>query len=368
MTIALIVPGGVNERLGHVVPCLVWLIERLARRHTVYVFALFHEPQPSTWMLHGARVLNIGSDPGWQRRLFRTVGEVHARTPIDVIHAFWGQSAMHAAFSGWRHQLPVVAHCAGGEFMGDVYSGYGARLTWRGRASTRVALLGARRVTVATEYMARLAGSLGVDAEIVPLGVALDRWAPRSPQPRQPSRPLQLLHIGDLRPVKDQMVLLDAVARLRARRVECHLHMVGVDHLDGQAQQRATALGLDGHTTWHGLLKRGPLREVVDGSDLLLMTSRHEAGPVAVLEAAVAGVPTVGTAVGHIADWAPAGAVAVPVGDAEAMAREIEALDRDEPRRLRLASEALRLATAHDADETARRFEAIYAEVTGAHA
>jgi glycosyltransferase involved in cell wall biosynthesis len=368
MTIALVVPGGVNARVGHVVPCLVWLIERLARRHTVLVFALFHEPQPSEWTLHGARALNIGSDPGWRRRLFRSISAVHASTPIDVIHAFWGLSGLYSVLAGWRHRLPVVTHCAGGEFVGDVHSRYGDRLTWRGRAATRVALGGARRVTVATEYMARLAASLGFQVEVVPLGVALDRWAPGQPQPRQPSRPLQLLHIGDLRPVKDQMVLIDAVAKLRARGGECHLHMVGVDHLNGQVQQRAAALGLDGHTTWHGLLNRGQLRKVVDSSDLLLMSSRHEAGPLAVLEAAVAGVPTVGTAVGQVADWAPAAAVAVPVGDAEAMAREIEALDRDEPRRLRLASEALRRATACDADDTARRFEAIYAEVTNIHA
>ena len=36
-------------------------------------------------------------------------------------------------------------------------------------------------------------------------------------------------------------------------------------------------------------------------ADLFWLTSRHEAGPVAVLEAAVAGVPTVGTAVGQVA-------------------------------------------------------------------
>ncbi len=37
----------------------------------------------------------------------------------------------------------------------------------------------------------------------------------------------------------------------------------------------------------------------------MIISSRHEAGPLAVLEAAVKGVPTVGTAVGHIAEWAP---------------------------------------------------------------
>ena len=368
MTIAIVTPGGVNARAGHVLPCLVWLIERLTRRHTVIVFALFHEPRPSEWTLHGARVLNIGSDPGWRWRLLHAIAAVHASTPIDVLHAFWGITGLYAAMSGWRHRVPVVTHCAGGEFVGDAHSRYGERTTLRGRVAMRVALRSADRVTVATQYMARLAAAQNIHTEIVPLGVALDLWPPRPPQPRQPSRPLQLLHIGDLRPVKDQWMLIDAVASFKARGGTCHLHMAGVDHLDGRVQRRAAERGLAGDTTWHGLLGREQLRKVVDDCDVLLMSSRHEAGPLAVLEAAVAGLPAVGTAVGQIADWAPDAAVAVPVGDVDAMAREIEALDRDEPRRMKLAAEALRRAVACDADETARHFEAIYAGVTGNHA
>src|SRR5205085_390569 len=95
----------------------------------------------------------------------------------------------------------------------------------------------------------------------------------------------------------------------------------------------------------------------------LAVTSRHEAGPVAVLEAAVAGVPTVGTRVGHVADWAPDAAVATPVGDAPALARALAALARDDGRRRTLALEAQRRAMAIDADFTAAAFQRIYEEV-----
>jgi hypothetical protein len=45
MRIALVVPGGV-DRSGRerVIPILLWLIERLARRHTVHAFVLRHYP------------------------------------------------------------------------------------------------------------------------------------------------------------------------------------------------------------------------------------------------------------------------------------------------------------------------------------
>ena len=102
----------------------------------------------------------------------------------------------------------------------------------------------------------------------------------------------------------------------------------------------------------------------MDRADCLVITSRHEAGPLVVLEAAIAGVPTVGTRVGHIADWAPDAAVAVAVGDAASLAREIIALLADESRRFAIAHEAQRRAIAVDADSTAAAFERIYAELT----
>jgi len=48
MKVALIVPGGV-DRGGkvRVIPCLLWMVERLARRHEIHVFALRQEPQPA---------------------------------------------------------------------------------------------------------------------------------------------------------------------------------------------------------------------------------------------------------------------------------------------------------------------------------
>jgi len=123
------------------------------------------------------------------------------------------------------------------------------------------------------------------------------------------------------------------------------------------------ALALGDKLHWHGVLRRNALRALMNRADILLMTSLHEAGPLVVLEAAVAGVPTVGTRVGHIADWAPNAAVIVPVVDAEALARETIALLADEPRRLAIAREAQDIAVAIDADSTAASFERIYAEM-----
>jgi glycosyltransferase involved in cell wall biosynthesis len=107
------------------------------------------------------------------------------------------------------------------------------------------------------------------------------------------------------------------------------------------------------------------LRPIVESADLLVMSSRHEAGPFVLLEAAVAGVPTVGTTVGHIAEWAPSAALAVPVGNPERLADAIHTLLADESLRLRVARAAQCRALSEDADYTARTFEALYQRLTG---
>lgn len=158
-------------------------------------------------------------------------------------------------------------------------------------------------------------------------------------------------------------MLFEAAAMLRERGIAFELHLAGFDTTGGALWRSEPARAVSEVTRWHGMLGREALYALVGESDLLVHTSRHEAGPVAVLEAAVAGVPTVGTDVGHVAEWAPDAAVAVPVGDAASLAREIAALLADEPRRQALAHAAQARAVAIDADYTAACFERLYDEV-----
>ncbi len=359
-------PGGVDRGgVDRVVPAFLWLIERLARRHDVHVFAMQQEKDPGDWDLVGARVHNIGTARGSTRRLMTRFSAEHAARPFDVIHAFFGWCGASAALVGRRRRVPVVFHAAGGEFVGLRDVNYGMRHTVRDSLAARLAT-GARRVTVATTYMQRLAAARGVSAEVVPLGVALDRWPVAAPRDRDLSAPIRLLHVGDVRPVKDQSMLMAAASALRRSGLAFELHAAGLG-TDGESLRRsAEAHRLSDAFHGHGVLRRDALRALVDCADLLLLTSRHEAGPLVVLEAAVAGVPTVGTAVGHVADWADDGAaIAVPIADSAAMAREIAALATDETHRQAIAHRAQRLASTIDADHTAAAFERIYSSVCG---
>ena len=143
--------------------------------------------------------------------------------------------------------------------------------------------------------------------------------------------------------------------------ISIHVDLVGFDALEGAVQRAVEDLGLQTNVTVHGFLTQTQTIPVVRAADIMVVTSRHEAGPVVVLEAAVVGVPTVGTAVGIVRDWSPELAVSVPVADPIALAGAIRALLEDEPRRLAIAEQAQQDALQEDADWTCARFEQLYA-------
>jgi glycosyltransferase involved in cell wall biosynthesis len=212
--------------------------------------------------------------------------------------------------------------------------------------------------------MVRAATAMGALAERLPLGVALDRWPASPPRSRDLDRPARLIHVANLSRVKDQPTLLRALRRVLDGGTSLHLDVVGEDTTGGRVERMAAELGLQDHLTFHGFLPHAELRALVEAADLHVFSSRWEADPIALLEAAVAGIPTVGTAVGHMLDWSPSAALAVPVGDAVALADGIEALLADEPRRMEVARAAQARALVHDADWSARRVLELYEELT----
>jgi len=368
MRLGLIVPGGVDASGEYrVIPALLALIARLARRHEVRVFALRQEERPGMWELLGARIQNIGM-PYTRMRAVRAICAAHRDAPFDVLHAFWSASPGLIAVAAARVLgIPSVLHVAGGELVALPAIAYGGRLTVRGRLREALVLRAASQVTAASNPMLAALAALGIAARRVPLGVDLDLWPPHAPVRRQPGAPARLIHVASLNRVKDQPTLLRALAALGAAGTPFEMDIVGEDTLGGAMQRLAQQLGLGAAVRFRGFLPQRELRSLMEVSDLMLHASWHEAGPVVLREAAVAGVPTVGTAVGEIADWAPRAARAVPVGDAAVLACEAASLLSDEELRLRIAQAAFALAVREDADYTASAFEEIYRELTHAH-
>jgi glycosyltransferase involved in cell wall biosynthesis len=368
--IALVVPGGVDRGGEYrVIPALLWLIERLARRHDVQVVVPRQEAEPARWALLGATVHNVGASPG-RVGAVRTLVRLHRERPLDLIHALWargpGEVALAASLLCRR---PLLVHVAGGELVWLPEVAFGARWPWR-RALARFVLRRADRVSAASEPTLELAARAGVQAARrvrVPLGVDTTRWTPEPPRPRAAGDLPGLVHVGSLTPVKDHTTLLHAVAVLERDGCPVRLDLVGEDTSGGAVPRQIEALGLGHRVTVHGFLPQAEAWAVVRRANLMVVSSRHEAGPVAMLEAAAVGVPIVGTEVGHVREWAPEAAEAVPVGDAGSLAGAIAALVADDKHRLELARRGQERALREDADWTATRFEQLYREVVQEH-
>src|SRR5271167_2715783 len=358
MRIALVVPGGVDRSLEYrVIPALLALIGRLALNNDVQVFALHQEIDAGEWQFAGAHIHNIGS----RHTALRAIREIcaeHRSTHFNVVQAIWsGWPGLIAVVSGKLLGIPSLVHIAGGELSSIPEIAYGGRLKWHGRIREAFNLRAASAVTAASTPVIEMLSALGVAARRVPLGVDLAAWPPRDPVRRDQSRPARLIHVASLNRVKDQTTLLRALALLMQSGVSFEMKVVGEDTLQGEIQSMTAELGLSERVEFLGFLPQLQLRPVVEAADLMILSSHHEAGPLAMLEAAVAGVPTVGTAVGHVREWSPAAAASVPVGDWARLAKAISQILEDEDLRIRIAREAKKRAVREDADYTAECFQ-----------
>jgi len=367
MKIALIIPGGV-DRSGHerVVPVLLWLIERLARRHSLQVFVLDYYAEPCTYQLFGATIHDLGrvtGPPGLRRVRIaaRLAKALRQHGPFDVVHAYWGMPAgvVTTAIAD-QIRAPIVVSLSSGELVALDDIGYGLQRRWLDRRASRRMITRASAITVPTSYMASLLAAHRRAPVIIPMGVDATRFVHST---RTDGPPWRLIRVASINRVKDYPTLLRAIAALPE---SITLDVVGEDRLGGAIRRFAADLGIDRRVTFHGWQPTNRLATLYQSAHINLVSSRHEASNVTMLEAALSGIPTVGTSVGYVSDWHPERAVGVPIGDWLALAEAISSLLRDPGRRHRIAANARQWALAHDADWTANAFEALYNTVNRA--
>ncbi len=361
MRLALVLPGGV-DRSGEVrvIPAVLALIERLSNHHDVQVIVLHQEPQPAQWLLAGAVIHNIGVR-NTRLRAIRTIASLHRNRKFDLIHAIWsGSCGLIAVLAARLLKVPSVIHIAGGELVALPEVDFGGMRTWRSRLRERWVLRRATATTAASAPVISALANLGLSAQRIPLGVDLGRWPRRDPVLRRGDQLPRLIHVGSLNRVKDQATLLRALAVIARSGRRFEMDIVGEDTLNGRIGILAAELGLSAQVKFHGFLTQRQLRPLIESADLMIHSSRYETGPLVLLEAAVAGVPTVGTAVGHFTEWAPAAATAVPVGDYRALADAVIRLLDDDNLRVRIARQAAVRAVREDANHTAELVQQLY--------
>ncbi len=170
--------------------------------------------------------------------------------------------------------------------------------------------------------------------------------------------------LGRTSPEKGQDLLLEAFARLAESRPALRLALVGDGPLLEGLARRADAAGLRERVALPGWRDDGPACLAV--ADVVVMPSRSEGLPIALLEALAVGTPVVVTDVGAMADVVEGGSagLVVPPNDVAALADAIAAtLDFPGAARARAALGRRRVETRYGTRAQAARLEALYLSV-----
>ena len=152
-----------------------------------------------------------------------------------------------------------------------------------------------------------------------------------------------LLAIGRLIEQKDHATLLDAFARVRGDHAEARLAILGWGRLEDATRARARALGVDDAVVLPGRVEPSAW---LARADIFAHTSRWEGFGIVLLEAMLAGLPIVATAVSAIPEIVVDGETGVltPPGEPEPLAGALSALLEDPLRRRALGEAGRRRA------------------------
>jgi len=299
--------------------------------------------------------LQLGRGMRWLRFLRR-----HRAALLHVHHTYLAADRYLvplAHLAGTRaivvteHSSVGRAHSAGQRFL----------KRWeRSRTDMTVAVSGevARRLSSEFEIPSEL-------IEIVPNGVSLPAAPGAAARERQraawgvPDTSRVWLCVARLEPDKGVDLLIEAWARLAEPRPR--LVIVGDGSRRTELEQQAQALGLVGAVRFAGAVPDA--RPLYFAADAFALCSRMEGMPVTLLEAMAAGLPSVVSDVGGVAEASDGGRAArvVPAGDPAAFAEAVTALERDREGARTLAERGARRALERfGEDRMVEAYEVLY--------
>jgi glycosyltransferase involved in cell wall biosynthesis len=170
--------------------------------------------------------------------------------------------------------------------------------------------------------------------------------------------------IGRLAPEKRFDLLIDALARLRARGRAVHLFFAGDGPLRPALEAQAASLGVSGNCTF-----LGHTRDVIGvhhALDVFVQTSDHEGTPNCVLEAMALETPIVATAVGGTRQLIVDGVhgLLIPRRDPDALVHAIESIvEQPDAARVRARAARHRVETDLSFERRTRIVEGVYEEL-----
>lgn len=362
---------------------LVWdMASRLARLgddvHVVAPYTVPTVPEPAV-VVHRVPLPPIGyrNIAGHLLIIRRAARVVRALGPLDVVHVPEYLSA--AVLSAALPQARVVLTEPGNVYERVRHGNpYDPLVTAVYKLAARRAARRCARLVATSDEMARwwLATGFSADRIVrVPLGIdrrhfrrVLDAQARLRMAPTE--RPI--LFAARLSRENGADLALEALARVRRRHGDAHLHILGDGPERGRLVRLSRRPGIADAVTWHGWVDFLALPVHYSAADVFVFPGYSGGTPRVLLQAMACGAPVVASAIGGIVDHVAhrQNGLLIPPGSSRALAEGIcSLLDRPDEA-TRLGHEAARYAhTAVDWDVLVRRIrEEVYAPLVEARA
>jgi glycosyltransferase involved in cell wall biosynthesis len=256
-----------------------------------------------------------------------------------------------AAIYNWtagRHRRARVLHTYHGHVLDGYFSARKTRLFLG--VERRLAAITDRIVAISPGIRGQLLDEYHIGRAdqyaLVPLGFDLSPFVAIDDRARADARAAlnidRAAHVvttvGRLTAIKQQGLFLDVAARVAATDPLAIFMIAGDGDLRDALESRARTLGIDQRVRLLGW--RRDLPTIYAASDLLLLTSRNEGTPVALIESLASGVPGVSTDVGGVRDVISSDSIGLtaPDGDVSALAAHVSTLIEDPMRRRQMGA------------------------------
>lgn len=336
--------------------------------------------------IEGVRTIRFPPDGAWWTKLPR-------------VRFGGGWQRWLAGWPRWRHILKTVApdivhvHFIPGEARDYFYyrgvprlvvSTYGADVIFEQHAPPPPAtvrrvkslLKQATRVTALSQFLeVETRRYVGPDREIpvIPFGVDCDQFQPPTMRDYGVSKPVVLGFIKQLSPKYGPEILLEAFARIHAKRPATQLIFAGGGVLETALRRRTAELGLSAHVEFVGRQPHAAVPSLMHRLDIFVMPSTYQSETfgVAAVEASACGLPVVASAVGGVPESVVDGqtGILVPPLDPAALAEACLTLIDHPARRQSMGAAGRRFALArYNWQDTAAQMRVVYESLLTAQA
>ena len=286
-------------------------------------------------------------DPVRDVKTLRTLSRFLRTRRPQVVHTHMAKAGALGRIAAWRSGVSVVVHT----FEGHVLDGYFSRPVSAGFVAAERSLARISHALIAVSPVVRdelLALGIGRPSQwrVIPVGLDLgalleadvDRVSARRALGLPEEGPIVGI-VGRLAPVKDYATFFEAAARVVRDRPDVTFAVAGDGELRATLEERARRRMGD-RCRFLGWVDDLPI--LYGALDVVVLTSRNEGTPFALIEAGAASLPVVATRVGGVPDVVEDGRTGrlCPPGDPTAVATAVLGLLGDPTQAHRIGAAA----------------------------